>query len=67
MEVKGIKGGTSFTIMGSSERERDMSEWQKASCVLCFNNCGFEVITEGSKIVKVRGDKENPRSQKGFL
>jgi anaerobic selenocysteine-containing dehydrogenase len=34
--------------------------------VLCFNNCGLEVITEGSKIIKVRGDKENPRSQ-GYL
>jgi len=43
-----------------------MSEWQKTSCVLCFNNCGLAVITEGSKIVKVRGDKENPRSQ-GYL
>jgi anaerobic selenocysteine-containing dehydrogenase len=43
-----------------------MSEWQKTSCVLCFNNCGLEVITEGNKIVKVRGDKDNPRSQ-GYL
>ena len=43
-----------------------MNEWQKTSCVLCFNNCGLEVMTEGSKIVKVRGDKENPRSQ-GYL
>jgi anaerobic selenocysteine-containing dehydrogenase len=43
-----------------------MSEWQKTSCVLCFNNCGLEVVTEGSKIVKVRGDKENPRSH-GYL
>jgi len=40
-----------------------MSDWQKTSCVLCFNNCGLEVITEGNKIVKVRGEKENPRSQ----
>src|SRR5512139_2817393 len=43
-----------------------MSEWQKTSCVLCFNNCGLEVITESNKIVKVRGDKENPRSQ-GYI
>jgi anaerobic selenocysteine-containing dehydrogenase len=43
-----------------------MTEWQKTSCVLCYNNCGLEVITEGSKIVKVRGEKENPRSQ-GYL
>jgi predicted molibdopterin-dependent oxidoreductase YjgC len=40
-----------------------MNEWQKTSCVLCFNNCGLEVITEGSKIIKVRGEKDNPRSQ----
>jgi anaerobic selenocysteine-containing dehydrogenase len=43
-----------------------MSEWRKTSCVLCGQNCGLEVITEGSKIIKVRGDKENPRSQ-GYL
>jgi len=43
-----------------------MSEWKKTSCILCSQNCGIEVITEGSKIIKVRGDKENPRSQ-GYL
>jgi len=43
-----------------------MNEWQKTSCVLCFNNCGLEVITEGSQIVRVRGEKENPRSQ-GYI
>ncbi len=43
-----------------------MNDWKKTSCVLCFNNCGLEVITEGSKILKVRADKENPRSQ-GYL
>jgi anaerobic selenocysteine-containing dehydrogenase len=43
-----------------------MNEWRKTSCILCGNNCGLEVITEGSKIIKVRGDQENPRS-KGYL
>ena len=43
-----------------------MNEWKKTACILCFNNCGLEVITEGSKILKVRSDKENPRSQ-GYL
>ncbi len=43
-----------------------MSEWKKTSCILCYQNCGLEVITEGSHIVQVRGDKENPRSQ-GYL
>src|SRR4030042_4339933 len=48
---------------GLTLRRLNMSDWQKTSCVLCFNNCGLEVITEGNKIVKVRGEKENPRSQ----
>ena len=43
-----------------------MNEWKKTSCILCYQNCGLEVITEGSKIIQVRGDKENPRSQ-GYL
>ena len=29
-------------------------------------NCGLEVITEGSKILQVRADRDNPRSQ-GFM
>jgi anaerobic selenocysteine-containing dehydrogenase len=43
-----------------------MSEWKKTSCILCGQNCGLEVITEGRKIIKVRADRENPRSQ-GYL
>ena len=44
----------------------DMAEWKKTSCVLCAQNCGLEVIVEGSKILKVRADRESPRSQ-GFI
>ena len=43
-----------------------MSEWKKTSCVLCAQNCGLEVIAEGSKILRVRADRENPRSR-GFI
>ena len=43
-----------------------MSEWKKTSCVLCGQNCGLEVLTAGSKIIKVRADGENPRSQ-GYM
>ncbi len=39
-------------------KEGAMSEWKKTSCVLCFNNCGLEVITEGSKILKVKADRD---------
>ncbi len=40
-----------------------MSQWNKTSCVLCAQNCGLEVLVEENRIVKVRPDKENPRSQ----
>lgn len=35
----------------------------KSSCVLCAQNCGLEVEVENNRIVKVRGDKLNPRSE----
>lgn len=40
-----------------------MDEWKKTTCILCAVNCGLEVQTEGNRIIKVRGDKESPRSQ----
>ena len=40
-----------------------MGEWKKTSCVLCAQNCGLEVEIENNKIVKVKGDKDSPRSQ----
>jgi anaerobic selenocysteine-containing dehydrogenase len=41
----------------------NMGEWKKTGCVLCAQNCGLEVQVESNRIVKVRGDKENPRSR----
>jgi anaerobic selenocysteine-containing dehydrogenase len=38
-------------------------EWKKTSCVFCANLCGLEVKVENNRIVKVRGDKDNPRSE----
>ena len=40
--------------------------WRKTACILCSLNCGLEVQTEGTRITKVRGDKEHPES-KGYL
>lgn len=40
-----------------------MTTWQKTSCVCCAQNCGLEVAVEENRIVKVRPDKENPRSE----
>ena len=40
-----------------------MGEWKKTACVLCAQNCGLEMEVEDGKIIKVRGDKSNPRSQ----
>jgi len=40
--------------------------WEKTSCALCGINCGLEVQVENNRIVKVRPDKENPRSE-GYI
>ncbi len=40
-----------------------MDPWHKTSCVLCAQNCGLEVQVGNNKILKVRPDKDNPRSQ----
>ena len=43
-----------------------MSEWLPTSCVLCAQNCGLLVQVEHNRIVKVKGDRANPRSS-GYL
>ena len=37
--------------------------WEKTSCCLCLQTCGLEVMVENNRIVKVRPDKANLRSQ----
>jgi anaerobic selenocysteine-containing dehydrogenase len=41
-------------------------EWRKTACNLCYVNCGVEVAVEEGRITKVRGDRDNPKSQ-GYL
>lgn len=43
-----------------------MGKWLPTSCVLCAQNCGLLVQVENNRIVKVKGDPDNPRS-KGYL
>lgn len=40
-----------------------MGEIYKTSCVLCAQTCGLEVEVEKNRIVKVRGDRTNPKSE----
>jgi anaerobic selenocysteine-containing dehydrogenase len=40
-----------------------MGSWHKTSCVCCAQNCGLEVEVEDNRIVKVKPDKDNPRSE----
>ena len=44
--------------------------WQKSACNLCYINCGVELGLEGAgnkaRVVKVKGDKQNPKSR-GYL
>lgn len=43
-----------------------MGKWHKTGCVLCAQNCGLEIAVENNRMVKVRPDKDNPRS-KGYV
>src|SRR2546426_1358316 len=45
---------------------QNTGEWRPTACILCYVNCGIEVMTEGSSIVRVRGDKAHPSTQ-GYL
>lgn len=40
-----------------------MEDWRKTGCVLCAQNCGLAVLVENGRMVKVRPDKDNSRSQ----
>lgn len=40
-----------------------MGVWHKTGCVLCAQNCGLEVMVENNRMIKVKPDKTNPRSQ----
>lgn len=40
-----------------------MGSWQKTTCVCCAQNCGLEVEVQDNRIVKVKPDKANPRSE----
>lgn len=40
-----------------------MGSWHKTSCVCCAQNCGLEVMVEENRIVKVKPDKDNLRSE----
>ncbi len=41
-------------------------EWRKTACNICYVNCGVEVLVDQGRITKVRGDRENPKSE-GYL
>ena len=40
-----------------------MNGWHKTGCVLCAQNCGLEVKVANNRMVKVRPDRDNPRSR----
>ncbi len=40
--------------------------WKKTACIICALNCGLEIKTDKSRIVKIKGDKSHPISQ-GYI
>lgn len=37
----------------------DTVPWHKSACILCENNCGIQIQTDGRRCTKIRGDKEH--------
>ena len=56
--------------MNPSTPSLSLPTWHKSACNLCYINCGVELAVAGqgadARVVKVRGDRDNPRSQ-GYL
>lgn len=40
-----------------------MGTWHKTGCICCAQNCGLELEVENNRIVKVKPDKDNPKSE----
>ena len=38
-------------------------DWKSTGCILCSINCGLQVQVADGHLVKIKGDKSNPRSQ----
>ncbi|MGW7206601.1 NAD(P)-binding domain-containing protein [Streptomyces sp. NPDC054837] len=37
----------------------DTATWHKSACILCENNCGIQIQTDGRRFAKIRGAKEH--------
>jgi anaerobic selenocysteine-containing dehydrogenase len=40
--------------------------WKPTACILCSRNCGIEVLVEGGRLARIRGDRAHPLSQ-GYI
>jgi anaerobic selenocysteine-containing dehydrogenase len=38
-------------------------EWKSTACIICSINCGLKIQVEDGHLVKIKGDKSNPRSR----
>jgi anaerobic selenocysteine-containing dehydrogenase len=36
------------------------NQWRSTACGLCYVNCGIEVMTQGHRMVRIRGDRAHP-------
>jgi anaerobic selenocysteine-containing dehydrogenase len=41
------------------------NQWRSTACGLCYINCGIEVMTEGRRMMRIRGDRTHP-STRGY-
>ncbi len=45
-----------------TEQDGTPQTWKRTACILCSINCGIQVQTDGTHLVKIRGDREHPGS-----
>src|ERR1700757_982957 len=50
----------------SAETATSKAGWHKTACNICYVNCGVELLVDEGRITKVRGDRDNPKSE-GYL
>ena len=49
--------------MASARDSEEKGRWKSTSCILCAINCGLQVQVADGHLVRIRGDRSNPRSR----
>jgi len=54
-----------MTTPAQKNELQDETQWHTTACILCSINCGLQVRIDDKNFLKIKGDRNNPRS-KGY-